>query len=79
MPELDETQTTTPSARPQNHDTNTLKHLIFGIPPFKSQVSTAAGKPFNLNMQCGTMFPSQMKRGQPFPTHLLQVEGILIL
>jgi hypothetical protein len=70
-----------PSARPQHHGTNTLKHLTFGIPPFKLQVSTAAGKRFNLqvNMQCWTIFPSQMKRGQPFPIHLLQAEGILIL
>jgi hypothetical protein len=33
MPEPDETQTSTPLARLQHHEKNTLKHLTFGILP----------------------------------------------
>jgi hypothetical protein len=43
MPEPDESQSSTPSARLQHHETNTLKHLTFGILPLKSQVPAAAG------------------------------------
>jgi len=62
MPEPEETQTSTPSARLQHHETHTLKHLAFGILPFKSKVPAAGGTMFNLNTHCETMFPSQMKR-----------------